>query len=290
MCEVPHNSGGTVLVALDGSPAAATAVPIARVLADQLQARLAALYVLADDASPDLSSRTLRWDAEAVPNIDVRVVVGDPVTEIVRWSTDPEVVLVVMTTHGRQIEPGRTLGRVAEAVAAQATRPIVLVRPEAAMDFMQHGGLIQHLLLPLDGTPTTAALLPPATALASRLAAAIDILYVAEDRGVPPDEPGSIGAPRYVDQPQHEWPQWSDEVITRLGTGAARCPADVPLHVYLGWGDIGREIVRFARAHHVDVVVVARRSHLEPGRGRVLRAVLHNTPCPLLLVGAADPG
>lgn len=289
MCEVPNNSGGTVLVALDGSPAAATAVPIARVLADQLQAHLAALYVLADNASPDLSSRALRWDA-AGPDIDVRLAVGDPVTEIVRWSTDPEVVLVVMTTHGRQIEPGRTLGRVAEAVAAQATGPIVLVRPEAATDFMQHGGLIQHLLLPLDGTPTTAALLPPATDLAGRLAATIDILYVAEEQGAPPDEPGSIGAPRYVDQPQHEWPKWSDEVIERLGTGAAHCPAHVPLQVYLGWGDIGREIVRFARAHHVDIVVVARRSHLEPGRGRVLRAVLHNTPCPLLLVGAVDSG
>jgi nucleotide-binding universal stress UspA family protein len=32
--------------------------------------------------------------------------------------------------------------------------------------------------------------------------------------------------------------------------------------------------------------VLARRSRLETGRGRVLRTVLDQTPCPVLIVGA----
>jgi nucleotide-binding universal stress UspA family protein len=224
-----------------------------------------------------------------LPDIAVHVVVGDPAETIVRASAEPDVVLVVMTTHGRVIEAGRELGRVAQAVVTRATRPIVLVRPEAVAAFMEHGPRVRHLLLPLDGTPTTARLLRPVTALAHRLSAAIDLLYVAADQPAAPTEPGSIGAPRYVDQPHHEWPEWSSEVIARLGTEAARCPPDVPVRMFLGSGDISQEIVRFARDHHVDVVVVARRSHGEPGRARVLRAVLRDVPCPLLLVGAADP-
>jgi nucleotide-binding universal stress UspA family protein len=193
-------------------------------------------------------------------------------------------VLVVLTTHGHIIEPGRSLGCVAEQVIAGATQPILLIRPEATPLAIRPGAALQRLLLPLDGTPTTATLLVPATGLASRLGASVDLLYVA-DVGAPPDEPGSIGAPQYVDQPQHEWPQWANEVITRLGEACAQCPPDMPVRTFLAQGDAGEAIARFAAEHASDAVVLARRSRLEPGRAGVLRAVLDQTPCPVLLVG-----
>ena len=133
-------------------------------------------------------------------------------------------------------------------------------------------------------------LLQPACELASQLGAVVDLLYVVADGQVWSDEPGSIGAPRYVDQPQHEWRAWADEVIERLGVACAGCAATVIRHVFLARGDIGREVARFAREQVSDVVVLARRSQLEPGRARVLRAVLDHTPCPVLLIGAPTVG
>ncbi len=306
----------TLLVALDGSLAAATALPIAIAVAAQLDVDCGALHIVSDMGVipgigrplaqgfealtgiklwPDMLESTVRlWQAFAGPgnalmkalaHIEVRLDAGDPAAGILRASADPLVTLVVLTTHGYIIEPGRSLGRVAEQVIAGATQPILLIRPEATPVSIQPGAALRRLLLPLDGTPTTAALLAPATALASRLGASVDLLYVADVSTPPPDEPGSISAPQYVDQAQHEWPQWANEVITRLGEACAQCPPDVPLRTFLVQGDAGMVITRFAAEHASDAVVLARRSRLEPGRAAVLRAVLDQTPCPVLLVG-----
>ena len=302
----------TVLVALDGSLAAATALPIALAVAAQLGADCEVLHIVSDTGLvagldrpfakefealtgvklwPDaLESTVRRWQAVAGPgnalaHIEVRLDIGDPAAGILRASADPLVTLVVLTTHGYIIEPGRSLGRVAEQVIAGTTQPILLIRPEVTPMTIQPGAALQRLLLPLDGTPTTAALLAPATALASRLGASVDLLYVADVGTPPPDEPGSIGAPQYVDQPQHEWPQWANEVITRLAEACAQCPPNVPLRTFLAQGDAGKAITRFAAEHASDAVVLACRSRLEPGRAAVLRAVLDQTPCPVLIVG-----
>jgi len=305
----------TILVALDGSHAAATALPIAFAVAAQLRADCQALHIVSDSGLigglsrpfeqrfealsgiklwPDVIESTVRlWQAFAGPgnalmralaHMEVRLEAGDPAAGILRASADPLIVLVVLTMHGHIIEPGRSLGRVAEQVIAGARQPILLIRPEATPLAIRPGAVLRRLLLPLDGTPTTAALLAPATGLASRLGAAVDLLYVADAGASPPDEPGSIGAPQYVDQPQHEWPQWANEVITRLGE-AAQFPPDMPMRTFLAQGEAGETIAHFAAEHESDAVVLARRSRLEPGRASVLRTVLDQTPCPVLLVG-----
>jgi nucleotide-binding universal stress UspA family protein len=305
-----------VLVALDGSPAAAMALPTALAVAAQLGADCEVLHIVSDTGGAaslgrpfaqefealtgvklwpsELESSVQIWQAfalrgnalmKALAHIEVRLDVGDAAAGILGASVDPLVSLVVLTTHGHLIEAGRSLGRVAEQVIARVTRPILLIRPEATPVAIRPGAALRRLMLPLDGTPTTAALLAPATALASRLGASVDLLYVASSGVPPPDEPGSIGAPQYVDQPQHEWPQWAHEVISRLGEACAQCPPDVPLRTFLAQGDAGEAIARFAAEHACDAVALARRSRLEPGRAAVLRAVLDQTPCPVLLVG-----
>jgi nucleotide-binding universal stress UspA family protein len=270
-----------VLVALDGSPAAATAMPLARVVARQLAAQIEVLHVAADQPPGAALWQRLHLGLEDLETVQVRSRAGEPAAGILEAAADPRVAVVVLTTHGRLVEPGRHLGRVAEAVIAATERPILLVRPEAATSAP---GEVHRLLFPVDGTPTTAAALRPATELACRLGGSIDLLYVAGPDQPGPVEPGSIGAPRYVDQPQHEWPNWSREVIDRLCVCLANCPAEVPVRMALAQGEIGDEIARFAAEHASDAIVLVRRSQLEPGRGNVLRAVFDRTPCPVLLV------
>jgi nucleotide-binding universal stress UspA family protein len=270
-----------VLVALDGSPAAATAMPLARVVARQLAASIEVLHLTATQPPDAALWQRLHLGLEDLEAVQVRSRAGEPAAGILEAAADPRVALLVLTTHGQLIEPGRQLGRVAEAVIAATERPILLVRPEAAT---MVPGELRRLLFPVDGTPTTAAALRPATELACRLGASIDLLYVAGLDLPRPDEPGSIGAPRYVDQPQHEWPNWAREVIDRLCACLANCPADVPVRMALAQGEIGAEIARFAAEHASDAIVLVRRSQLEPGRGNVLRAVFDRTPCPVLLV------
>jgi nucleotide-binding universal stress UspA family protein len=272
-----------VLVALDGSTAAATALPLARTVAGQLGATLAVLHVTPGPPLAPALWQRLHADLAAGETVEIRSPVPEPAAEILAAARDPGVVLVVLTTHGRAVEPGRHLGSVAEAVIARTLPPVLLVRPEAAD--RPPVPPLHHLLLPLDGTPTTAVALRPATELAGQLGAALDLLHVAGPGQALPDERGSISAPRYVDQPQHEWPQWAGEVIERLCRCLAQCPPDVPVQMHLLHGDIGAEIARFAAERAVDAIVLVRRSQLEPGRAGILRAVLDRTPCPVLLVG-----
>lgn len=274
-----------VLVAVDGSPAAATALPLARAVAAQLGARTGLLHVTRDPFPPGDREERLFLDQDQPSGEDLRVILNaDPAAAILRAAEAPEVALVVLTTHGRTVEPGRDLGRVATAVVAGTSRPVLLVRPEAAQDGHRPEGL-RLLLVPVDGTLTTARALHPATALAGRLAASIDLLYVAAPDAADAREPGSIGVPRYIDQPQHEWPHWASEAIDLIAQ-ASRCPEHVPVRMYLALGDPAAEITRFAREHDEDAIVLVRQSRLEPGRAAVLREVLDAAPCAVLIVGA----
>lgn len=268
-----------VLIAWDGSPAGATALPVARAVAEQLEAQLQVLHV----ATEWVDHNELRVQLGlAADDIRLRVELGRPEDEILRVIDDPEVALVVITTHGREVGRDGRLGGVTAAVVAHTTRAVLIVRPAGGGP---PSGDLRRLLLPLDGTPSTAAALEPVMTLAQQLGASLDLLYVAGDRQPGQAERGSIGAPRYLDQPQHEWPQWAAEVIDRLAACCAGCPPEVPVRMFLAQGDIGEEIARFARQHESDAIVLVRRSRFQPGRAAVLRAILRTTPCPILLVG-----
>ncbi len=269
----------TVLVASDGSPAAATAIPLAHAVAAQLAATVEVLRVVAGDeagagSAPPPTGEGLR----------VRTDGRDPAPSIVRAAAEPDVAVLVMATHGRAVEPGRELGRVAKAVIARTTRPVLLVHPEVQVIREDTG--LRHLLVPVDLTPKTGAALVPVAELACRLGAAVDLLHVAPHEAEPEPEPGSLAPPRYVDQPHHEWPPWAQEVMDSLAPCVGRLQEHVPVHLYHAHGDIGAAVVRFAAEHHEDAVVLVRRSRMETGRARVLREVLQHTPCPVLLVGA----
>lgn len=284
--QAPQSS---VLVALDGSPAAMTAVPIARALAGQLRAKLDVLYVVPPEGGNIHISRQLKGlgdllGTSAFSEIDIHLHTGDPAATILQLAGEPDAVLIVLTTHGRQIEPGRILGHVAEAVVAGTIRPVVLVRPEAASAGLPINP-IQRLLLPLDGSPTTATAVQQAIVLASFLGASVDVLFVASQMAPAEMEAGQMALPAYLDQPQHEWTQWDTEIIERLCRSCAQFPPEMHTRVFLREGDIGREIVRFAGDEQYDGILLVRRSHLEPGHAQALRTVLLNTPCLVIITG-----
>jgi nucleotide-binding universal stress UspA family protein len=269
-----------IVVAWDGSRPSATTFPIASVIGAQLGADVEILHVLPSGASRQEFEEAVREvGLDALEAFRLRIETGEVVGRLLAATEEPGVILAILATHVSSIKEGRDLGGVAKAVIIGTNRPVLLVRPEVSLVPRE----LRRLLLPVDGTPKTAIALRPATALARCLSASLDLLYVAGRESEAPDERGSIGAPRYVDQPQHEWPGWANEVAERLATLYAQCPADV--QVFLGQGDIGTEIEKFALEHASDAVVLVRRSRLQTGRARILRAVLERTPCPVLVLG-----
>lgn len=284
-----HPRHPVVLVALDGSPAATTALPIARTIAVQLGAETAILHVTGAPVSEANGRHHLHLKQAGAMDSDLHMQVGDPATMIVQATTEATVALVVLTTHGRTVAQGRHLGRVAEAVIATTTQPILLVRPEASAVPMHRTAGLRRLLLPLGGAPVTMAALHPLGELAARLDASVDLLYIVSGDQDRPARIGGIAAPRYVDQPQHEWPHWVSEVIERVHIADTAWPTTVPLRVFVSRGEIGAEISRFAATHEHDAIVMLRREPVDLGQTPLFGAVLDTMPCPVLLVTAAEP-
>jgi nucleotide-binding universal stress UspA family protein len=58
--------------------------------------------------------------------------------------------------------------------------------------------------------------------------------------------------------------------------------------MHIAHGDIGKEIERFAIEHKSDAIVLVRRSRLQVGHAKILRAVITRAPCPILI--CSGPG
>jgi nucleotide-binding universal stress UspA family protein len=270
---------------VDGSPESLRALPLARTIAVQLHCVPQVVHVAAAPL-PIREARTkLGLDAPELKEVTIRLPVGEPAECILEEAARPEVQLLVMTTVAAG-DPERELGNIAMRVALGTSRPILGMRPEVGHDPSAVAPPIYRLLLPLDGSRSTASALRPVTSLARRLGASIDVLYVVPPLSGPSEqERGSIVAPRYLDQPQHEWSTWANELKDRLLVECAGVSpaAHIPVHVQRG--EPGEEIVRFARQGRYDAIVLVRESRLEPGRAATLREIIQRSPCPLLVVG-----
>jgi nucleotide-binding universal stress UspA family protein len=189
-----------------------------------------------------------------------------------------------MCTYTGQKEPTNELGHVAMDVLHQSPCPVVLVPPARG----QRPLFLRHVLMPHDGTPTTAAAAEPAMEFADHAEAELIVLHVAVPGASQPAEPGSITSPMYVDQVQYEWPAWVHEFLER----ARCCPErDKHLRFALRVGRAGVEIVRFARDNHVDLIVLGWHGSWEGEHAGAIKDVIRDSPCPILLfrVGESRP-
>ncbi|HEY3398829.1 MAG TPA: universal stress protein [Armatimonadota bacterium] len=132
-----------ILVPLDQSDLAETALPHAEAIARAMKARLS-IVVVSSLPDPNGTARAA-WEAEIgtageyLKSVCSRfadekllcasqVIEGDIAEEIVRYAQDHDCDLIVMATHGR---PGRERwvhGSVAEAVLATTAVPVLMVR------------------------------------------------------------------------------------------------------------------------------------------------------------------
>jgi nucleotide-binding universal stress UspA family protein len=171
----------TVLVTLDGSPIAEAALPYGQLLAQALSARLELLSVL---ESPSLLSSTdgdstpleresylqrlaAAWTGGATV-VGTYVVAGTPSDAILTAAREPDVVAMVMATHGRGGLQRALIGSVADKIMRQSTVPVLLVRPSATAQ-----PALRRLLVPLDGSPRAEAALPWAATLAAAAGASV---------------------------------------------------------------------------------------------------------------------
>ncbi|MGZ5918888.1 MAG: universal stress protein [Hyphomicrobium sp.] len=268
----------TVLVPLDGSVHATAAVPVARRLAELFHATLAILHVTDDALAPAALVERMKLSGDDVRGLVIERRPGAAAAVIVQEAAERRAAMIVMCPQIRTDDRSRALGSVAAAVLLAAPCPVVLVPPARG----RKSWTLRRLLVPHDGTPTSAATIGPATDFASMAAAELVVLHVATPGTKRPTEPGTFVYPRYIDQPQHEWPVWAQEFLDRLrAVGGAR--DGVAIHLAVARGEAGSAIVDFAQENDSDLIVLGWSGVLEPDRARTLRRVIRDSNCPVVV-------
>jgi nucleotide-binding universal stress UspA family protein len=178
-----------ILVPLDGSAFAETALDAALLVARAAGAELHLVQVhewrmppidsqIWLEADPELEAR-MRADEErylaaiasrcgshAGIRATAELLDGSVVDALAAYASDADIDLVVMTTHGRGGISRVWLGSIADALVRACDRPILLLRPVEAGDTARPAVAPKRVLVPLDGSEHSEAVLDHAMAMA----------------------------------------------------------------------------------------------------------------------------
>jgi nucleotide-binding universal stress UspA family protein len=189
-----------ILVSLDGSPFAETALPAALGIARRSNAEIRLLAVR-DSAFPALDEFGLRYpgsEAEQAarratecylraveerlesswPKVSSVLRSGSPAEEILREGADFRADVLVMATHGRGGLTRFWLGSVASACAHRAHIPVLLIHPEGIFDRDAWDADVRRVVVPLDGTELSERALGPAIGVANLYGTRIALVRV----------------------------------------------------------------------------------------------------------------
>jgi len=274
-----------IVLPLDGSTPSRAAAPIACALAKIYDATTHVLYVGERKHEPKQVLALLGLTLEDIPGAVLDPYQGDAAEVIARAAHELPQALIVMCTHTGPRVKFDCFGSVAEAVMEKNPERIVLLTPDRG----DKPFVVRRILLAHDATPTSDVVIAPAAEIARRAGAEVIALHVAARQAASPEQPGSFPAPRYIDQPHHEWPTWAREFVDRMLTLHAPMES-VHFNLVVAGGQPGSEVAQVARQKDVDLVIMACDRPWDCSGHTATRVVISTSGCPVLLCSpAAEP-
>lgn len=297
-----------LLVPLDGSRLAESALPPALALARRLGARLTLFHAvergaaatvhgerhLTDPTEAEVYLRTVAArctaagvQADPVVHRDGAEVAHDIAEGAARAGAD----LIVLCTHGRSGLRGLLSGRVAQRVLQSGTVPVFLVRPAAAapgeVGEAGEAFVCRRLLVPLDGSETAEAALVPAAALARAFGADLVLAWVVPTVATVADDraPATLLMPTAAAALLDAEAAQAAGYLDRLSAGLRQ--SGLPVAAAVERGEVVRVLLDLATQRAIDLIVIA--THGRSGVAAVWagsvasRMLAHSTP-PVLLV------
>jgi nucleotide-binding universal stress UspA family protein len=267
----------TILVPLDGTPLGELALPYAEVLARATGARLLLMHVATpSDADPRarmhayLDKAAARLGSAAIA-ARVSVPAGKVAEAILDALPREAVQLLVLVSHPRSGTSRWLHGSVTDPLLLQASVPILLIPSATAATWSEDRVLT--IVVALDGSSSSEAILRPALDLANALGAELLLVDVVD----PAIEGRLVGDPAVLLRLEQAY---LDEVARRLQQTGTDSRTSVEL------GRPGHTIMKIAQAAHADVLALA--THGRGGQSRqmlgsVTTEVLERADIPLLL-------
>jgi len=177
-----------ILVPLDGSELAETALPYAIELAGRLGSEIGLIHVCASNESKDYHSHALYMDKIAgdvkkatkgkVSGVKTAHLTGHHAEQIVDHAEREDTGLIVMVSHGSSGVRRWVLGSVADKVVRATDRPVILIRASGYSTEIREKGVLKKVIIPLDGSKEGEAVIPYIAEIASNTDAEVTLLHV----------------------------------------------------------------------------------------------------------------
>ena len=215
-----------------------------------------------------------------------------PAEEILGYAEKENISLIVMATHGRTGIRRWTLGDTANKVARASKCPVLLIRANTDVPESVH---LDGILVPLDGSKLSEAVVPYIENLASKLKTKISLINVVE----PPYHyyPGYGGAgyeslvrAPYTEEEIKPLKEVAEKYVKSVSEKLMAEGIKTSYEVKVG--SAGEEIIKVEEEIHPDMVAMSTHGHSGFGRwehGSVADKVLHHGNIPLLLVRPKQP-
>jgi len=284
-----------ILVPLDGSEQARSALPYARALAGAKGTIILLTVVpsseeLATENGGEPLQAALNVVAEEVRTagqaVETQVLAGDPAQQIVAAAANGGAEMIVIGSHGRGAIDRLIHGSVADKVAREATVPVMVVRSAPAGT---GPAMIARLVLPLDGSQLSEESLPLATTLSRQLGVSLNLVRAVNIAEFMPPAVGMGEAIPFdvYDQTEEELEQDARQYLDGVATKLRGQGLSVETHVLSG--PPAAAIAEATRPGDVIVLVSNERTGVMRWLlGSVAEQLVHDDNVPVVLVPASE--
>jgi nucleotide-binding universal stress UspA family protein len=251
----------TILAAIEPSAAAGPVLDVATALAERLGLTPVAVHVPEGDAEP---ARLLaeHWGMRLL------LAEGTP-ADAIRTAMEREGAELAVVGARRLPTGPRPAGETALAVAAGASRPVVVVPPNPHLDPSTDPKL---LVLPLEDAEELSAAAREALLRLGGAGIRLRVVHVFDE----------ANAPRFWDRPEHDAQAWAHEFLARWDPAP-----EVELELRAGLPVEG--ILDVATEHGADLIALSWSRELAEHRDQVAREILARALVPVVLLPCASP-
>ena len=291
-----------ILVPLDGSQLAESAIPYAVYLCKRLGSRITLLHVIEKDAPLEIhGQRHLTTEAESCEylgeiadkqfdfcKVDRHVhaeEVSKVSSSIVDHSSEMKPDLIILSAHGAGGLRDVIAGSIAQQVIASGNVAVLLIKPGEVN--IETPVLFGKMLVPLDGEPDHEHALGIAEELSSSLGAAIHMVRVVPTLATLSGQHAAVGTllpgttDAYLDIAEEEACEYLQERIDYFRKKGIDCSAETRR------GDVSDEVVEVADQSKSDLIVLGTHGKAGLGAfwaGSVAPKIVSKTRLPILLV------
>lgn len=286
----------SILVPLDGSELSEFVLPYAEELNSRLGRKIIPLRVYPSaeasrasthQAYVDRVAQVLRERLGGGADVEPVIVAGEPNREIVDYAKKQDVGLIAAVARGQSGVGLWPVGSTADKVIRETSKPVLLIRAAAPLATREQG-ILNRVLVPLDGSKLSEAILPYVEDLICGAAgtekAEVTLFEVLEAARY------SAAADTYRPPEIQQLESAAREYLEGLGGGLRDRGVAVKSEVSTGMRSVAEEIVQFAHTSNANLIAMSTHGRSGFSRvfvGSVADRVLRSGEVPLLLVKPA---